>query len=750
MAWYLYRLGRWSFRRRRIVISFWIGLLLLMGVAASTLSGKTSDTFTLPGIESVDAFELIKDRTPGAAPDGATARIVFQAPEGEKLTSADNKKAVTESLAAIDSKNVVAASDPFTSGTVSKDGRTAYSTVSYAKQSIELSDADKEALEKSPEIAKDAGLEVAIGGDALQEIPEQGLTELLGVGIAVIVLLITFGSLLLAGMPLVTAIIGVGIGVAGITTATGFIDLGSSTPTLALMLGLAVGIDYALFITSRYRHEIHVGRSQEEAAGRAVGTAGSAVVFAGLTVVIALAGLSVVNINFLTQMGLAAAATVAVSVLIALTLLPALLGAARKRTGWGKVPFIKAPDPEDETTGKTVGRRWADLITKHRVKTFVGGLVVAGVVAIPVASMQLALPDDGTAAEGSGPRVAYDKIAENFGAGTNGPLLVVVDTKGAEDPAKAVDLATQKVQGIKNDVAAVVPPTPDPADKKAVAAYDAQLKDAQYATITVIPKSGPSDAETQTLVDDMREAVRTVEADTGATVYVTGQTAVGVDISEELAKAFPKYLLVVVGLAFVLLMIVFRSILVPVKAVLGFLLSVGVSLGATVAVFQWGWFADLIGVDKSGPVLFLLPLLLTGILFGLAMDYEVFLVSRMREEFVHGRSAKESVVQGFQYGARVVTAAAAIMIGVFGSFALGDEIIIKSIGFGLAVGVLADAFLVRMTIVPAFMALMGDRMWWLPRWLDKVMPNLDIEGESLARHTGDSVGTRDAKEPART
>lgn len=742
MAWHLYRFGRWSFRHRKTVLAFWIGLLLLMGVGASTLSGKTSDTFTLPGIESIEAFELIKERTPDAAPDGATARIVFQAPEGQTLSSPENAAAVEQALAAIDSKNVSTPPDQRVLSTTSEDGRTAYASISYAKQSIELTDADRTALEDAPAVAEKAGLKVAIGGDALQELPAQGLTELIGVGIAIIVLMITFGSLLMAGMPLLTAIVGVGIGVASITTLTGFVDLGSSTPTLALMLGLAVGIDYALFIASRYRHEVHVGRSREEAAGRAVGTAGSAVVFAGLTVVIALAGLSVVNITFLTQMGLAAAGTVAVSVLIALSLLPALFGFAGNKIGWGKIPFIKAPDPEDDGV-ITVGRRWADLITKHKIKTLIGGLVVAGVVAIPVASMQLALPDDGTAADGTGPRVAYDLIAENFGAGTNGPLLVVVDTKNADDPASAVSAVVKQVESVKTDVAAVISPIPA-ADAPAadVQAFDDQLADSQYAMVTVIPESGPSDADTQTLVNDLRADLENISSDTGAEVLVSGQTAVGVDISEKLADAFPKYLLVVVGLAFILLLLVFRSILVPLKAVAGFLLSVGVSLGATVAVFQWGWAADLLGIDKSGPVLFMLPLLLTGILFGLAMDYEVFLVSRMREEFVHGRAAKESVVYGFQYGARVVTAAAAIMIGVFGSFALGDEIVIKSIGFGLAIGVLADAFLVRMTIVPAFMALMGNKMWWLPKWLDRAMPNLDIEGESLVRR----VEERDAAE----
>ncbi|RNL62385.1 MMPL family transporter [Nocardioides marmoriginsengisoli] len=746
MAWHLYRLGRWSFRHRRAVLALWVGLLLAMGVASSTLSGKTSDEFGVPGIESTQAFDLIKERTPDAAPDGATARIVYQAPKGETLESAANKALVLESLEATRTDHVIATSDPYAAGTVSEDGRTAYATVSYSKQSIELTDADRTALETSPDEARDAGLRVEIGGDAMQEAPETGTSELLGIVVAILVLVLTFGSMLVAGMPLLTALIGVGIGVTGITTLTGFMELGSTTPILAMMLGLAVGIDYALFIVSRYRHEVETGVEREEAAGRAVGTAGSAVVFAGLTVIIALAGLAIVNISFLTEMGLAAAGTVAVAVLIALTLLPALFGFAGKRITSGKLPFLKARDPEAVTAKPTRGRRWADFVTKHRTVTFVAGLAVAGVIAIPVASMQLALPDDGTAAAGSGPREAYDLIAENFGAGTNGPLMVVVDTKNSGHPVSAIEQVVEKVESIKSDVAAVISPVPDAGDAEATKAFDEQLDTAQYALVTVIPESGPSEARTQTLVDDIRDAVKDTEAKTGAQVLVTGQTALGVDISESLAKAFPRYLLVVVGFAFLLLMIVFRSIWVPLKAIVGFLLSVGVSLGATVAVFQWGWLSELIGVDKSGPVLFMLPLLLTGILFGLAMDYEVFLVSRMREEYVHGKAAVRSVVLGFQHGARVVTAAAVIMIGVFVGFALAGDPVIKSIGFGLAVGVLADAFLVRMTLVPAFMALMGDRMWWLPRWLDKLLPNLDIEGESLSLSADASLGEKERVE----
>jgi RND superfamily putative drug exporter len=745
VSWYLYRLGRWSFRHRFPVLAFWLALLVLAGVGGATLSGKTVDQFTLPGIESVKAFDLIKERSPQSSPDGATARIVFQAPKGATLK--EEKSLVKGTLDKIRSKHVAATVGPFESGQISKDGRTGIATVSYTKQANELSSSDTGALERAPTEARAAGMRVEIGGDALQQVPDTGSNEALGVIVALFVLLITFGSLLAAGMPLVTALIGVGIGVSGISIATGFLTLGSTAPILATMLGLAVGIDYALFIVSRYRHEVTIGREPEEAAGRAVGTAGSAVVFAGLTVVIALVGLSVVRINFLTQMGIAAAVTVLVAVLIALTLLPALCGIVRLRIMAGKIPFLRGRDPEDGSGRPTNGRRWADFVTTHRIPTFLTGLVVAGVVAFPVASMNLALPDDSTAKAGSGPREAFDLIAKNFGPGLNGPLVVVVDTKGVGVPADAVAAVTRTLESDRTGIASVVPAVPADASAGQKAAFEKQLEATQLATLTVIPTGGPSDVSTQDLVDRLRTEVDGVEASTGTRVLVTGQTALGVDVSESLSNAFPRYLLVVVGLAFILLTVVFRSVVVPLKAMVGFLLSVLMALGATVAVFQWGWLASLIGVSQTSPVLSLLPLLLTGILFGLSMDYEVFLVSRMREEYVHGRPAREAVVHGFQYGARVVTAAAAIMIGVFGGFALGDDAIVKSIGFGLAFGILADAFLVRMTLVPAFMALLGDRMWWLPRWLDRAIPNLDIEGEALAQHTAD-VGARHRREMA--
>lgn len=744
MAWQLFRLGRWSFRHRKAVAGFWLVLLVAIGVGAATLSGSTDDNFELSGIESTEAFDLMKERSPEAAPDGATARVVFEAPEGESLADEPYRAAVREAMTTLRTDGVQSLAEPFTAGTVSQDGRVGYATVTYADTAVDLGAADKAALEDAATAAEDAGLEVAIGGDALQGEFAPPLAELIGVAVAFVVLAITFGSLVAAGMPLLTAIVGVGIGMAAITTLTGFVDLSSTTPALGTMLGLAVGIDYALFIMSRYQHEVRLGRPLEEAAGRAVGTAGTAVVFAGLTVIIALVGLALCGIGFLTEMGLAAAFTVGIAVLIALTLLPALLGLAGRRVTSGRLKFLADRDPEgsDDMKDHAHGRRWVELISRHRGLTLVAGVVLAGVASIPVASMQLALPDDASKPTGSDARVAYDLIAENFGPGANGPLVVVVDTAYAEDPAAAVATTTRDLQALAarddSGIAAVVPAVTSD-DPEARQAFAGQLEAVDFATLTVIPESGPSDEATKELVADLRDTVSALPGETGARALVTGQTAVGVDISEELTDAFPLYLAVVVGLAIFLLIAVFRSVWVPVKAALGFLLSMGVALGATVAVFQWGWLNDLLGLDTTAPVLFILPILLTGILFGLAMDYEVFLVTRMREAWVHGTPARQAVIDGFAHSARVVSAAAVIMVGVFAGFAFTDDVILKTIGFALAVGVLADAFLVRMTIVPAVMMLVGERIWWLPRRLGPLVPNLDIEGERLLQRLDGEV-----------
>lgn len=750
MAWQLFRLGRWSFVHRKAVAAVWVVLLAVLAVGAVTLSGKTSEKFELPGIESTRAFELIEERSPQASPDGATARVVFEAPEGRTLTESSHQAAITAALRELTTENVQSVTDPFTAGTLSADGRVGYAAVSYSKTSTELPDADRAALENAAHTAEDAGLNVAIGGDALTEF-EMPLAEVIGVGVAVVVLAVTFGSLVAAGMPLLTALVGVGIGMLAITTLTGFVELSSVTPALGTMLGLAVGIDYALFIMSRYQSEVRAGRSLAEAAGRAVGTAGSAVVFAGLTVIIALVGLAVCNIGFLTQMGLGGAFTVAIAVLISLTLLPAILGFAGDKVMKGRPRYMAA-----ETGGaefRTHGRRWVEGIARRPWPALVGGIALAAVAAIPMASMQLALPDDSSKPAGSDARVAYDLITDNFGAGANGPLVVVVDTANAPDPAAAVQTVTDDLRALAgragSDIATVVPAvTSDTAQARQ--AFAQQLATVRFATVTVIPGSGPSDQATKDLVAEIRATVAGLPAETGARALVTGQTAVGVDIANKLTEVFPIYLAVVVGLAIFLLIAVFRSIWVPLKAALGFLLSVGVSLGATVAVFQWGWLNQLIGLDTTSPVLFILPILLTGILFGLAMDYEVFLVSRMREAYAHGTPARRAVIDGFAHSARVVVAAAIIMIGVFAGFALTDDVILKTIGFALAVGVLADAFLVRMLIVPAIMLIVGERIWWMPAWLAPLVPTFDIEGEKLTERLDTAPGDTPAEQALST
>ncbi len=607
--------------------------------------------------------------------------------------------------------------------------------VSYDRPATELTQGDEDAMDGAVATLEDAGLTTAVGGDAFaDQATAAGAAEGIGVLVALVVLTITFGSLVAAGMPLVTAIIGVGVGILGVTTLTGFVDLSSTTPALATMLGLAVGIDYALFVMSRYRHEVSSGRDPEEAAGRAIGTAGSAVVFAGLTVIIALAGLSLTGITFLTQMGLAGAATVAVAVVIALTLLPALLGrwpAAGSPAPGCRVMKVRDPEADDQRTN---GRRWVDFVSRFRWPALVAGLAVAATLAIPLASMELALPDDGTAPAGTGRRQAYDLVARELRRRRQRSA----DRRGRHGErrrpgGRGGGGGRRSPATIPEDVAAVVHRSPTDDRREGRDGVRAAARRRRLRHHHRGPRERAVRRGHQGPGRHLRVRTSPAAGQTGARALVTGQTAVGVDISQSLADVFPLYLLVVVGLAFVLLVLVFRSILVPLKAALGFLLSIGISLGATVAVFQWGWLHELLGLDATAPVVFILPLLLTGILFGLAMDYEVFLVTRMREEYVHGAPARQAVVIGFQHSARVVTAAAIIMIGVFAGFALGDDPIIKTIGFALAVGVLADAFLVRMTIVPAVMLIVGERIWWIPRWLDRLLPNLDIEGEDLGR-----------------
>lgn len=753
MATYLYRLGRTAYRRWPYFIAAW--LIALVGIAgvATTISKPMVDSFSIPGIPSEQAQQLQQELFPesGDAFDRASATVVVAAPEGQKLADPVNAARVADLLAALRAAPQMPAADsPGAAGLVSPvdaaegqrqqlvdaateqgtsvdeaeanaaalsplsaDGRIGTITWSFDVPTVtDVEPATQDAVLAAVDAARESGLTAEVNGAGMQSFaPPGGTSELIGIAIAALVLVLTFGSLVAAGLPIVTALIGVGIGSLLVVGATAFWELGTMTPTLATMLGLAVGIDYALFILSRYRSELRHTDDRSEAAGRALGTAGSAVVFAGLTVIIALAALALVRIPFLTTMGLAAAATVLVAVLIALTLTPAILGMLKGKAFAGRVRAEKA----DGAVGN--GVRWARLVGRAPALVAVLAVVVLGALAIPMKDLHLALPSDSTAPSETTQRKAADLVTEGFGPGREGPLVVVVDGRGVSDPANRSAAYGEVAQWAAGQ------------DDVANAQIIGVNADNTGAQVLVTPRSGPDDEATLTLLDDLRETTPDIEASTGVTVGVTGLTAIQTDVSEKLQSALLPYLAVVVGLAFILLMIIFRSILVPLTATLGFLLSVLATLGATILVFQEG----VGGLFEGAPLMSFMPILVIGIVFGLAMDYQVFLVTRMREAFVHGDTAREAVVDGFRHGARVVAAAAAIMISVFAAFMLQDEPLIQSIGFALAAAVFFDAVIVRMTLIPALMYLMGDKAWWLPRWLDRILPDVDVEGTRLGR-----------------
>ncbi|MFJ7998636.1 MMPL family transporter [Streptomyces sp. NPDC096310] len=735
MATFLYHVGRITFRWRWCVTFLWTAVLAAVGFAAMQAPPSPDDGFGMPGIESQKAFDLLGERFPGSAADGASARIVFIAPSGQKVTAAENKRVIDGLVdQAADGPQVAGAINPFQAKAVSEDGSTAYATVSFKAPAADLTDAGKEHLARAVDQARDAGLTVEIGGDALATQPAAGgSAEMTGIAVAAVVLLITFGSMAAAGLPLLTAIIGVAVSMTAIIALGSTFGLSLTSGTLASMLGLACGIDYALFVVSRYREERGKGRAAREAAGMAVGTAGSAVVFAGLTVVIALAGLSVVGIPMLTKMGLTAAGAVLVAVLICLTLVPALLGfwpdavlARRVRKGRGSRKGhgsrtsgrTKKADASTTSTVENGGSRWARLVVRHPVPVLLLGVVGLGVLAVPAADLQLGMPGDEAKPTSTTERRAYDALADGFGPGFNGPLTIVVDTKGADDPEAAAAVISERIA----DTGGVISVSP---------ARFNEARDA--AVLSATPSTSPTDARTVDLVKTIRAERPGIERQSGATYEVTGSTAMNIDVAKRFQDALVPYLVVVVGLAIVLLLFVFRSLLVPLKAALGYLLSVLASLGVVVAVFQYGHGAELLGVEQTGPIMSMMPIFLVGIVFGLAMDYEVFLVSRIREAYVHGDRPGQAIVSGFRTSARVVVAAALIMMAVFAGFVGASESMIKMIGFGLAIAVLFDAFVVRMALVPAVLALLGDRAWRLPRWLDRILPGIDIEGEAITR-----------------
>jgi RND superfamily putative drug exporter len=663
VAAFLYRLGRMAFRRRWFVLVLWLAILGGAGLASTAADGPRDDTAAVP----------------------ATARVVF----------VDADENVAEHRAVIDALvrdvsrggQVATVVNPFQAQAVSRDGSTAYATISYTVPPGGLTDVTRQQLRDAVDTAR-RHLTVEVGGPVLADKPKVGgVSEIVGVALAALVLFVTFWSFAAAGLPLLTAGLGVGVSTLAIAGLGGVLGLSSTSGTLATMLGLAVGIDYALFVVSRYREERAGGHAPDEAAGRAVGTAGSAVVFAGLTVVVALAGLVVLGIPTAAQMGLTAAGAIVVSVLVALTLVPAFLGF------WPNAVLDRRKRTDTKDSG-----RWARFVLRRPIPVLLAAVAALVVLAIPALNLQLGTPGDESKSTATSERRAYDALASGFGPGFNGPLVIMADPRGAQAARTRI------------------------ADTPGVVAVSPVQKNRDTAVFTAIPATAPTDERTVDLVERIRAELPGVR--------VSGLTAVNIDLAEKVGRALVPYFVLVLGLAFLLLLVVFRSVLVPLKAVFGFLLSVLASLGLVVAVFQWGWGASAIGLTETGPIISLMPIVLVGMIFGLAMDYEVFLVSRMREAHVHGEPARAAVVTGFRHSARVVVAAALIMIAVFSGFVGADLAMIKMIGFGLATAVLLDAFVVRMTIVPAVLAILGERAWRLPRWLDRRLPHVDVEGRA--------------------
>ncbi|WP_210506402.1 MMPL family transporter [Naasia sp. SYSU D00057] len=726
MATLLYRLGRWAYTRPWRVILAWVVLVAGIGTTAVLFGGETEESYAIPGTESQEAIDRLAAVFPQTA--GASIQIVQQTPEGATIEDDSYRSAVEQMASDIGTvEGVEAVSTPyseFATDAISDDGRVGITQVTLDSSSEEVSEDTIDGVLATAGSARDAGLTVEFSGQVFNE-TEFGvtITEAFGVLFAAVVLVVAFGSLLAAGFPLLGALVGVGISIAGITAIASVASVSSTAPMLALMIGLAVGIDYSLFIVSRHRNQLATGMEPRESAASAIATAGSAVVFAGLTVIIALLGLLVVGIPFLSVMGVAAAAAVLVAVLIAVTLVPALLGLAKRRLepkpGSRASRRALAAALDSEIAAKpSFGMRWVRLLLKAPIVPVILVIGLLGALLVPAMQLQLSLPDNGTQPEDTTQRKAYDIVADSFGPGRNGPLIVLVDITQTTEVLEDLESIRGELEDL-DDVRAVGPGTPNPSVDTAI--------------LQVIPESAPDSPSTTALVEGIRDLAPSIEEEYGTPIAVTGTTAVMIDISSTLGRALVPFAAIVLGLSVLLLMMVFRSLFVPIKAALGFLLSIIGSFGVVVGVFQLGFFADVLGITP-GPILSFLPILLIAVLFGLAMDYEVFLVSGMRETWVHTRDARKAVVVGFAHAARVVTAAALIMFFVFAAFVPEGAQAIKPIALALAVGIAFDAFLVRMTLVPAAMALAGRAAWYLPKWLDRILPNVDIEGESLGAH----------------
>lgn len=723
MSNWLYRLGRFSAKRRRWMVAAWIVIAVFVVGVDRSGGGGTVDNFEVPGVESQQAIDLLKDRFPERS--GATAMVVFHTPDAT-VTDPDAAAGITATVGEVRSlDHVVAVTDPLASPrSMSADGETAVASVQFDASTADLGRDALDTLIETAGPAEAANVQVEYGGELPTVLKERttGPAEMIGIIAALIILFVTFRSVYSAILPLGVAVLGLAVGLSIVGLLGALIDIPSVAPRLGTMIGLGVGIDYALFILSRHRDNLEAGVPNEESIGRTNATAGQAVVVAGGTVVVAILGLQLAGIPFVAALGYSASLVVAVAVLVAITLLPALLGFAgprvlaksHRQAAQNAAESIEAGAAVDTSADHSGWVRWAHWVAYHPWRSAIAATVVLLTLSIPVLDMRLGQADAGTDPTSTTHRQAYDLLADGFGDGFNGPLLLTIDLGDSSDPTVLDQIAADV--DADPGVAAVSPPEINRAGDTAI--------------ITAIPTTKPQDQATNDLVHRLRDTtLPAATADSDATALVGGPTAGFIDQSDKISARLPWFIAAVVSLSFLLLMIVFRSILVPLKAAVLNLLSIGAAYGVVVAVFQWGWGRSLIGLDEAVPIASFVPMMMFAILFGLSMDYEVFILSRIREEYDRGHSNIDSVVEGLGATAKVITAAALIMISVFLGFVASDDPVVKMMGVGLATAVAVDATIVRMILVPSTMALVGDPNWWLPKWLDRLLPRLDIESE---------------------
>ncbi|MFE0204242.1 MMPL family transporter [Streptomyces sp. NPDC058985] len=705
-------LARWCYRHRLVVVVLWVAVLAGLGLASTAAGTKASDSFSLPGTESSQALELLQETMP--AQSGANATVVWQS-DGDVRDAAvrDRMAATLEDLSGL--PGVSGITSPYSeqgARQISKDGHIAYASVNFTEQAMDLDKADLEKFVATAEKARTDGLKVELGGDPITQAAESEAptSELVAILAAAIVLFVAFGSLFAMLLPIATAIAGVGTGLMTVTLLTHVTEVGDLGPILGALVGLGVGIDYALFIVTRHRSNLKNGTDIEASVVKAIDTSGRAVIFAGGTVIVALCGLFVLGVGFLNGMAIASAVTVLFTVIAAVTLLPALLGFIGMRA-------LSRRERRHHSAGTGNGpgfwARWAGIVERRRVILSVLSLAVIAVLSLPVLSLRLGSSDAGNHPTSTTTRQAYDLLADGFGPGFNGPLQLVAETPTAADQQALADLADQIAT--TDGVAAVTALPAEPGAKVGI--------------VQVVPGTSPQSEETADLITHLRDdVIPPAEDGTSLKVYVGGQTAIFDDFADVLTGKLPLFLTVIVALGCVLLLIAFRSLLVPLTAAVMNILATAASFGVIVAFFQYGWGSEPFGLGAAGPVEAFLPVIMLSVLFGLSMDYQVFLVSRMHEEWVHTGDNKRAVSVGIAETGRVITAAATIMFVVFIAFSLGGERIVAEFGIGLAAAVAIDAFILRTVLVPSVMYLFGKANWWLPAWLDKRLPHLSVEG----------------------